>query len=450
MSATELPRIIDGLARRQTERILIGTAAAHGERVMGVATEAGVNADWFKDSACRAAWATMAEMYATGKPLALHLIAVRMTETHPEIDAGWVDGAVDEGQPAAHAEYLVGLLENHMLCEAEAAMLAEQARAAAGGDPQAVRDRISGHAQDWAELRPTSGTGQTLAAAALEWVRRVEAPPTARPALVEWPLPSIAKNIGPVADELIYLCALESVGKTALALQMAIHNARRGQRVAIRSLESSTPRLVPRVLAVMAQVDRLKLDRGHGTPDEIKRARAAAAELTRLPLEICDAGADVAQLRAWAMREKARGASLLIIDNLRHVRRRHSRKEESTAEQFSELSRHIKEIRDDVGLPLLMLHHLTSTDVSWSKDIRKDADILIFLTENEKESTPPSPANDNLGTWVIDFGVKKNRDGEKGFDIRLWYDKRVQTYRGHNELVAQNVSDESQSWGGDE
>lgn len=446
------PQLIHGMSRREAERALVGIIFRDGDRPMGWAVEREVAADWFADRACRQGWLAVSDLFASGKPIDILTASTRLWDMHGDATdptaatAKDVQDWIDHAPVEAHFEFVLDVLESHVYCALELAILANQQQAATSGDPQKVRDRVAAHAQAWADLAAGSKPADSLAQVALDWMIRVQTPKEKRPALVEWWLPQLTEKLGGLSDELVYLCALESVGKTAAALQMAVVNARRGNRVAIRSLESATARLVPRLIAHGGQVDRLHLERGVYSQDELRKARDAAAEIARLPIDIDDGPANVPQLRAWAMRAKARGAALLIIDNLRHVRRQASRKEQSTAEQFSELSHAIKGIRDDVRLPLIMLHHLTPNDkgggdVSWSKDIRKDADILIFLTENEKESTAPSEDNDWAGRWIIDVEVKKHRDGEKGYDLRTWFDRARQTYRPYEAFHAADMGE---------
>ena len=133
------------------------------------------------------------------------------------------------------------------------------------------------------------------------------------------------------------------------------------------------------------------------------------------------------QLLAWAKCEKKAGSKILAIDNMRHIRP--GQKYASPVEQFRDLSVRLKWIRDDTGLPLIVLHHLTDDlDVSWSRDIRRDADILLYLIENETYSIKPTQENQWTEKSVIDFEVRKNREGLRGFKVLGEFDKKRQTF----------------------
>ena len=80
-------------------------------------------------------------------------------------------------------------------------------------------------------------------------------------------------------------------------------------------------------------------------------------------------------------------------------------------------------------MPVIVLHHLTDeNDVSWSKDIKRDADILLYMVNDDKGSIMPTKENEWIGRWVVDLDIRKNRDGEAGYSVKTEFKKRVQTF----------------------
>ncbi|HEY1754211.1 MAG TPA: replicative DNA helicase, partial [Bryobacteraceae bacterium] len=119
--------------------------------------------------------------------------------------------------------------------------------------------------------------------------------------------------------ELFILAARPSMGKTALALNIAQHVATKVKRtVAIFSLEMSKESLLTRMLCATARVDSQKFRAGYLSADERKRLQAAASSLVEAPLFIDDtAGVHMIDIHAKLRRTKAEhGLGLVIVDYL--------------------------------------------------------------------------------------------------------------------------------------
>jgi len=241
--------------------------------------------------------------------------------------------------------------------------------------------------------------------------------------------------MGHLTDEIVYIAARESVGKTAFAVQMAVQMGFFGIRVAFASLESKRQKLVQRMIAQIGRVNTLDLKFKHGSPSALsfgfQRAREAGEKIKDLPIAIEDCGMNIDQIRAFAQMEKARGARLLIVDNMKHIR--HDGKSKSTTEQFRELALGLKWMRDDLDMPVIVLHHLNKDgDVSWSDDIRRDADVLLFLEVDEKASRPYKPP-DWTGQTIINVKSEKAREGRRGFQVQAEFLPHHQTFIEHGE-----------------
>jgi hypothetical protein len=130
--------------------------------------------------------------------------------------------------------------------------------------------------------------------------------------------------------------------------------------------------------------------------------------------EACD------QIEAWMRGEMRKGSKALIIDNMKHMDTGRAQGKKSTNEVFRELSLDIKGMRDRLGIPVIVLHHLNAEgNTAWSGDIENDADIVIKL-ENQSEQL-------DLECMPIDASCTKNRDGKTG-KVALTFDKRAQRF----------------------
>jgi replicative DNA helicase len=193
------------------------------------------------------------------------------------------------------------------------------------------------------------------------------------------------------ASELIILAARPSVGKTAMALNLAENMAMGGQgQVAIFSLEMSKESLLMRLLASMARVDAHKFRTGHLSRDDWKQMTTTLAQLSNAPLWIDDSGsATVSEIGAKARRLKRdRGLSLIMVDYLQLISGRG--KFSNRNEEVSSITRGLKGLAKELKVPVVVLSQLTRaperedrvphlSDLRESGAIEQDADVVMFL-----------------------------------------------------------------------
>jgi len=192
-------------------------------------------------------------------------------------------------------------------------------------------------------------------------------------------------------SELIILAARPSVGKTALALNLA-ENAALHQRakVAIFSLEMSKESLLMRLLASQARVDAHKFRTGHFSKDDWQQMTRSLAQISDTPLWIDDSGsATVTEIGAKARRLKRdKGLSLVVVDYLQLIaaRGRFSNRNE----EVSSITRGLKALAKELKVPVLVLSQLTRAperetrapqlaDLRESRAIEQDADVVLFI-----------------------------------------------------------------------
>ena len=197
--------------------------------------------------------------------------------------------------------------------------------------------------------------------------------------------------------ELIILAARPSMGKTALALNMAQHVATRlGKTVAIFSLEMSNESLLTRMLCAAARVDSRRFRVGYLQQDERNRLTQALNDLVQAPVHIDDtAGAHLMEMHAKLRRLKAEsGLDLVVVDYLQLMSGRG--RFENRNQEISTISRGMKLLAKELNVPMLVLSQLSRapetrqgdhrpqlSDLRESGSIEQDADVVAFIFREE-------------------------------------------------------------------
>jgi replicative DNA helicase len=242
------------------------------------------------------------------------------------------------------------------------------------------------------------------------------------------------KLAGLQKSDLIILAARPSMGKTALALDIARQTATKyGNCVGVFSLEMSSQQLVDRLIAAEARVDSWKLRTGKITSDdEFLRIRDALDRLSHSPIFINDEpGNTVVKMRALARRLKSQhDLKLIIVDYLQLMVP--NRQSDSLVQQVTEISRSLKALARELDVPVLALSQLSRaveqrrgaprlSDLRDSGSIEQDADVVLFIHREDKymeDSTRP-----NIAKIII----AKHRNGPTG-EIELFFDEARVTF----------------------
>src|SRR5712692_5719636 len=192
-------------------------------------------------------------------------------------------------------------------------------------------------------------------------------------------------------SEVIVLAGRPSMGKTALALNIAENVALRGgEPVAIFSLEMSRESLLLRLIAAHARIDAHRFRTGHLSRDDGRKMTQSLNQLAEAPLWIDDSGAaTVVEMGAKTRRLKRdKGLSLVIVDYLQLLAARgrfSNRNEEVTS-----ITRGLKGLAKELKVPVLVLSQLTRApereerrpqlaDLRESGSIEQDADVVLFI-----------------------------------------------------------------------
>lgn len=229
--------------------------------------------------------------------------------------------------------------------------------------------------------------------------------------------------------DLILIASRPGMGKTSIALNIALHVAKTSEKaVAVFSLEMSREQLAIRLLASEALVDSQKLLTGRIGKDEWRRIVTAASVISSTSMCIDDNPTlSVADMNAQCRRIDNLG--LVVIDYLQLMQSAgsgHSWSNESRTQAVSDMSRMLKIMAKELNVPVICLSQLSRanesrqnkrpmlSDLRESGAIEQDADIVIGLYRDgyyNKESATP-----NLAEAI----VLKNRHGETGTIELMW------------------------------
>jgi replicative DNA helicase len=200
--------------------------------------------------------------------------------------------------------------------------------------------------------------------------------------------------------ELIIIAARPSMGKTALAINIAQNAAvKHNAIVAVFSLEMSKESLLRRMLASQAWVDQRKLQTGFLGREDHDKLQNALGQLVEARMFIDDsAGISLAEMRAKARRLKQThgGLDLVIVDYLQlmsaTVPSSGKRNYENRTQEVSAISRGLKALAKELQVPVVALSQLSRaserrgddkrpmlSDLRESGSIEQDADVVAFI-----------------------------------------------------------------------
>ena len=225
------------------------------------------------------------------------------------------------------------------------------------------------------------------------------------------------------AGDLVVLAARPSMGKTALAINIAEHVAlHEGLPVAVFSMEMGASQLAVRVVGSIGRIDQMHLRTGKLTDDEWPRLTEAIEKLRHVSLHIDETpGLTSSELRANARRlaRQCGKLGLIVVDYLQLMSGSASG-DENRATELGEISRGLKMLAKELQCPVIALSQLNRSvetrtdkrpmmsDLRESGAIEQDADVIMFIYRDDyynKDSKEPGVAEVIIG---------KQRNGPTG------------------------------------
>ena len=237
--------------------------------------------------------------------------------------------------------------------------------------------------------------------------------------------------------ELVIVAARPSMGKTALALNMARNAAvDHGKKVAIFSLEMTKRSLVLRLLSSEAKVDFTAFRKGFGTTSAHERLAAAANGLSNAQIWLDDSGTiTILEIKAKCRRLKSEhGLDLVLVDYLQLAHGDHPAARKDL--EIAEISHGLKALAKELDIPVVALSQLNRGpeqrdpdkrrpnmgDLRESGAIEQDADVIAFIYRDEVYN------KETADRGIAELIVAKQRNGPTG-TIKLQFEPRFAVFR---------------------
>jgi len=255
-------------------------------------------------------------------------------------------------------------------------------------------------------------------------------------------------------SEMIVIAARPSMGKTALAMNIAEHVAINEKLpVGVFSLEMSSQQLVQRLLCSRARVNLQKVRDGFLGERDFPSLTAAASKLAEAKIFIDDtASLSILELRAKARRLKAQqDVQLIIIDYLQLLRSTTRRAQDNRQLEISEISAGLKGLAKELKIPVIVVAQLNRqpeqrsggkprlSDLRESGSIEQDADLVGLLVRPEMYEEDEEARQEKSGE--AELIIAKQRNGPVG-EIPLTFLKEFTRFEDR----ARNVSEPEEAF----
>ncbi|TNF50106.1 replicative DNA helicase [bacterium] len=232
------------------------------------------------------------------------------------------------------------------------------------------------------------------------------------------------------SSDLIIIAGRPSMGKTAFCLNVAQYASMQKQlTVAVFSLEMAKEQLVMRMLCSEARIDAHRLRSGFLGQTDWPKLSTAAGRLADAAIYIDDTPAlSSMEMRAKTRRLKAdKGLDLVIVDYLQLMSSRS--RSDSREQEISEISRSLKALAKELGVPVVALSQLNRgvesrmdkrpilADLRESGAIEQDADVIIFIYRDEVYN------KESMEKGIAEIIIGKQRNGPVGTRKLTWLDK---------------------------
>jgi replicative DNA helicase len=240
---------------------------------------------------------------------------------------------------------------------------------------------------------------------------------------------------GLAASDMIIIAARPSVGKTALALNIARHAAVDLKKSAlIFSLEMNAGQITKRLLGCQARADIRRIESRFSARQELEKLSPAMQAILQAPIYICDSPSlNMLEIRSKAIQhcQQHKDTSLVIIDYMQLIKM--SGRVESRQVGVAQISSEIKAMARELRLPVIALSQLSreaeKDDVGRPKlshlresgSIEQDADVAILMWREQKKDDQAKNQD------VINIDVAKHRNGPTG-KLKLVFHSNLQRF----------------------
>lgn len=369
----------------------------------------------FGASKARMVWQAIRKLFAAGKP----------------VDAMTVRSELGDGKNDGWTEYLMSCMDNtptaanvweYVRLTREAARLRRlQTLGMSLLNSHDLTDALELVSKASAELVDKPGIqAVTMEQAMLKFFERQKA----KKEFLPWPFEKLQDRMFVDKGDVVVLGGYSSVGKTALAIQLAWYWASAGKKVGFFSLETGDEKLHDRLISHVMRMELATIKRNELTEADYEALTIASPRLIKPNLEYVPAARMAVQdIQAYSL---SRGYEIIIIDYLQLLQGNGSRRFEMVTDVSIELHR----MSQSTGITVIPLSQLSRAEKSGGENkaptmsslresgqIEQDADVVMLLYK--EEDTPNSRRV---------LKIAKNKEGELGY-IYLTFDGPHQTFR---------------------
>lgn len=250
---------------------------------------------------------------------------------------------------------------------------------------------------------------------------------------------------GMFPGEFVVLAARPSIGKTSLAVHIAMNIAKRARSVALFSFEMRNTELAMRILSSMADIPLQDIRRQCVTSDQVRRLEAKTTESVEWPFYLFDdPRMTVDQVSAFArMLHDEKPLSAVVVDYLTLMPGTKGTRSNTTTEAISIVTSNLKQLAQILECPVLVLSQLNREGAKDEKPklhhlrdsgaIEQDADQVWLLSRTGDDET------------LVEVDVAKNRNGETG-PVTLKWEKDYTRFSDRDARSFENYETAFEDW----
>jgi replicative DNA helicase len=264
-------------------------------------------------------------------------------------------------------------------------------------------------------------------------------------------------------SDLMILAGRPSMGKTALAVNIAVNAAKsiaydeeEKGAVGLFSLEMSSEQIAMRILSMGTDINTARIRRGDVTEEDFAKLAQRSKELRELDIHVDDTPAlSISAVRTRARRLKRRNnLRVLVVDYLQLLTGSGRRSNESRVQEISEITQGLKAIAKELNIPVIALSQLSRaveqredkrpqlSDLRESGSIEQDADVVMFIYREQYYLERKQPREEDAAEhekWqermeevrnITDVIIGKQRNGPVG-GIKLRFDGNTTSFENY-------------------
>jgi len=385
-----------------------------------------VSSEWFSDGLHKTVYSALNKMWKDNTPID---IATAKVAT----DSYLIDEIIESDHVIGHIQRYYDLLESNFLDRRMIKLLDTMAGDLRGDGEMSGKSAVDQMLSKFMDLSTNHINSDTLEKISDAGVRAMANIKRAKeggplPYLTTTDIHSFNKLFpGGEAGDMITLASRPSHGKTAFAMQMAIHNARQGKKVGFISLEMPSEALFVRLLAFENDISMNRIKSGEITEYEYGKLTKTWKEFKDIPLYI-DNPSSMSELELRSVIRRMKriyDIDFVVIDYIQLMS--YSGRADSRQVEVSKISRSIKQTALELSVPIIALSQLnrdvelhkpyrpTLAHLRESGAIEQDSDVVLFLYKPWKYPDITEYPDGMSVDGTSEIIVAKYRNGETGY-----------------------------------